>query len=318
MSTSSQRPGASSSSPLVTDNLQYPDTLGQKVAAGQHYMLLTSYESMNSMNHRSTPKSSIALYIPAGGLNSTIGQTYEEIQGGELFAQTGKSAIEKWESGEAGERAAAAIVSAGSTFLSSTLAKLKRSFLQNAGAGFVQAGLGLAVNNHLSVGYKGPTGFREHSFAFKFFPKNSTDSDTIQRILKDFRNGATPRKSKSHSAAGMTASAFFQSPRHWTIQFMAGGGKNEYLHEIKTSVITQMQTNYDPTQMVSLHSDGSPVEIDLNLTFKELELITSDDDINQSANALADSSARHSTAYTGRDSAARMVKAGTADLTWTE
>ena len=39
-----------------------------------------------------------------------------------------------------------------------------------------------------------------------------------------------------------------------------------------------MQTNYDPLSFVSFHKDGSPVQIDLTLTFKELELVTSGDD----------------------------------------
>jgi hypothetical protein len=39
-----------------------------------------------------------------------------------------------------------------------------------------------------------------------------------------------------------------------------------------------MQTNYDPISMVSFHQDGSPVQIDLNLTFKEISLVTSEDE----------------------------------------
>ena len=83
---------------------------------------------------------------------------------------------------------------------------------------------------------------------------------------------------ESYSAGGVSASAFFKSPRHWTIKFVSNGRPNDYLHEIKTSVITQMQTNYDPISMVSFHQDGSPVQIDLNLTFKEISLVTSSDD----------------------------------------
>ena len=279
MSTSSNRPGASTTKQLgSTKNYQYPDTLGQEVAAGQHYMLLTSYESINSLRRSPSIKSSIALYIPAGGLTTTIGQTYEEIQGGELYAQSGLKAVQAWEGDEAGGKATAVGLTAMGGLTSKFIHGLKRNFLQTVGSGFIQAGLGLAVNNHLSVGYKGPTGFRDHTFAFKFFPKNSKDSENVRTIIRDFQNGATPRKTKEMSGGGMTASAFFQFPRHWEIKFMSGGSENKYLHKIKPSVITSMQTNYDPISMVSFHKDGSPVQIDLTLTFKELELITSDDE----------------------------------------
>ena len=278
MSTLSNRPGASNTQQLgSTTNLQYPDTLGQEVAAGQHYMLLTSWESINSLKRSSSIKSSIALYIPAGGLTTTIGQTYEEIQGGELYAQSGLKAVQAWEGDEAGGKATAVGLTAIGGLGAKFIHGLKRNFLQSVGSGFIQAGLGLAVNNHLSVGYKGPTGFRDHTFAFKFFPKNKKESDNVRKILEDFQNGATPRRTDPVSAGGMTASAFFQFPRHWEIQFMSGGSENEYLHKIKPSVITSMQTNYDPISMVSFHKDGSPVQIDLTLTFKELQLVVSGD-----------------------------------------
>ena len=68
--------------------------------------------------------------------------------------------------------AKAALTTAGGMGIARAVSGLKKNVLQRVGGGFIQAGLGLAVNNHLSVGYKGPTGFRDHSFAFKFFPKN--------------------------------------------------------------------------------------------------------------------------------------------------
>ena len=290
MSTSSQRPGASNTDSLSISNLQYPDTIGQTVAAGQHYMLLESFVSINSLNKAQKAKSSIALYIPAGGLSTTTAQAYEEIDGGHLFAQTGVQTIQDFETMKeagtmTGEAVRGAIMTAAGVLGAGGIAKLKRNFIQKVGGGFVQAGLGLAVNNHLSIGYKGPSGFRDHTFAFKFFPKNKSESDTVKAILADFHNGSTPRKTGTFTAAGVTASAFFQSPRHWTIKFLTNGRPNEYLHKIKTSVITQMQTNYDPISMVSFHQDGSPVQIDLNLTFKEIELVTSADEEGGSATA---------------------------------
>ena len=81
--------------------------------------------------------------------------------------------------------------------------------------------------------------------------------------------------------AGRTLSSpFFQSPRHWTIDFFKGGGdKNTYLFQIGKSVITAMGVNHDPNSTVSLHKDdGSPVQTSLSLTFKEIELQVSEDE----------------------------------------
>jgi len=55
-----------------------------------------------------------------------------------------------------------------------------------------------------------------------------------------------------------------------------GDAGNTYLFKIKKSVITAMSVNHDPNSTISLHKDGSPVETDLTLTFKEIELPISD------------------------------------------
>jgi len=38
-----------------------------------------------------------------------------------------------------------------------------------------------------------------------------------------------------------------------------------------------MDVNHDPNSTVSLHSDGSPVQTTLSLTFQEIEIQVSDD-----------------------------------------
>ena len=88
---SSSRPTGQSR--LQQTTLQYPDNIGQEVAAGQHYMHIQSYDSINSLKKRSKVKSSIALYIPTGGLTTQIQQTYEEIEGGSLFATQGEDIV---------------------------------------------------------------------------------------------------------------------------------------------------------------------------------------------------------------------------------
>ena len=148
------------------------------------------------------------------------------------------------------------------------------------------AAQGIAVNNHLALTYKGPTQFRTHEFSFAFFPKNKGEADIVQGILKDLENGMLPRMKGKTKVTGRALSApFFQSPRHWTIDFYkgngqlnSGDGEEQFLHKIKKSVITQMSINHDPNSTISLHEDGSPVQTTLSLTFQEIELPFSKDD----------------------------------------
>jgi len=149
------------------------------------------------------------------------------------------------------------------------------------GSGMLAA-QGIAVNNHMALTYKGPSQFRTHEFAFNFFPKNKGESAVIQAILIDFENGMLPRmgggKELQMIKGRKLSQPFFQSPRHWTIDFFTTqGDKNFNLFEIKKSVITDMVVNHDPNSTVSLHADGMPVQTALSLTFQEIELQISGD-----------------------------------------
>jgi hypothetical protein len=153
--------------------------------------------------------------------------------------------------------------------------------------GFMSA-QGKAPNNHVALLYKGPGSFRDHTFAFKFFPKNKPESDLVKDIISEFKNGMLP--TMGFGDGSVLNSSFFKAPRHHKIKFFNGAGENPYLFEIGTSVITDMSVNYDPQSLVGFHSDGSPVQIDMSLTFKEIELQVSKDKLTGPARTLMEAS----------------------------
>ena len=267
--------------------IDYPAGIGAK--AMQPYMLLTSYESKNaieSVGHTGNTSrgkaigkaiSSIALYIPPNALKTQYTANYEGLEGGALraaaggaisdFLGEGKNTMEGtgsflWES----------LKSAGVGLMGKAAKQIEKS------TGFLSAAHGIAVNNHLALTYRGVSKFREHNFVFNFFPKNKDDSKIVRTLLTDFRNGMLPRLQGPMGAvmqAGNRLTApFFNSPRHWDIEFFVPGmkEKNNFLFKVGKSVITAMDVNHDPNSTVSLHSDGSPVQTTLAITFQEIEI----------------------------------------------
>ena len=283
---------------MSSHNLEFPRGIGTDVKSGQPYMLLTSYESKNAIEsvgqkgfskgsegfNPGITKSSIALYIPPNALKTAWAATYEDTPGGAKAAGLGGAFGRMGETGVA-EILTTALKSAGLFVAGKAAESIDK------GTGMLAA-QGLAVNNHMALTYKGPTATRNHEFAFNFFPKNVGDANAIKEILKDFENGMLPRmggggEGEVTMITGRALSQpFFKSPRHWTIDFFmkAGGmrgeqeGKygNDFLFQIKKSVITAMSVNHDPNSTISLHEDGSPVQTTLTLTFKEIELPISD------------------------------------------
>jgi len=306
----------------------FPPTLGSEVAAGQHYMMIDSYESINAITTGATKLSSIGLYIPTGSLKTSFSGNYEPKEGMALKAAAGAGTINlgnKLKSLFSSSDAAAAaqeVLDAGSSIgqtASAAFAGVLGKTLDKTG--FLSAS-GKSPNNYMALIYGGPNEFRQHSFAFKFFPKNQAETITVQAIIEEFKRGTLPRMSTSVTGATgkNLLDPYFKSPRQHTIKFMkggetSGGSKNTHLFTIGRSVITNMEINYDPQGTVGFHNDGSPVAIDLSLTFKEIAFQISSDNVNgQDLDLSGDimqnqSSAAQRNAAAGRTPAAGQVAA---------
>ena len=258
----------------------FPPTLGFEANAGQHYMIIDSYESKNAVTSEgqssdygmsTAPKlSSIGLYIPAGSLTTSFTGNYEGKEGAATAA-----------------RAAGAILGDESFFtkfkdvMNAAGQKVfgGAALKADQATGFFSA-QGKTPNNHMALVYRGPNTFRQHTFAFKFFPKNSAESETARKIVEELRFGTLPRMSGGTAGANSIKDPFFKSPRHHTINFYKGGSgansrgtkTNTKLFTIGKSVITNLVLNYDPQSVVSFHKDGNPVQIDMTVTFQEIEL----------------------------------------------
>ena len=248
---------------MAAKYFNYPPSIGNAVSSGgQHYMMINSYKSTSAISSADTIISSIGLYIPPAALTTKFTGDYSSKDGAATTAAMGS--ISKGEFLKSlratGEKISTAVTSAADT------------------GGFLSA-RGLTPNNHVALLYKGPGTFRDHSFAFKFFPKNKPESDLVRNIISEFKNGMLPIMGGSTGDATVLNSSFFKSPRHHKIKFFNGAGENPYLFDIGTSVIKDMSVNYDPQSLVGFHSDGSPVQIDLTLTFQEIELQVSEDEV---------------------------------------
>ena len=277
---------------------QYPQTLQSTEEAGQHYLLIDSYESKNAIASGS-PISSIALYIPPNSLQYSHGANYEGLDQGALFGAAGGKVRDIVDQGGG----LTEIARAASTGIGAEAARARgivglvnaASKLPGTGGNapaVLSATAGVAVNNHMALVYRGPNSFRSHSFNFSFFPKNQDESDTVQEIIRDLKNGMLPRYTGGGNTNGRLSSPFFKMPRHYKLQILNLSGENSYLNDemfpknakdekIK-HVITNMTVNHDPNGVVSLHANGSPVQTNLSLTFQETEFVTSQDSVDSS------------------------------------
>jgi hypothetical protein len=134
------------------------------------------------------------------------------------------------------------------------------------GAG-LKIGAGVAINQHKIVLFTG-VNFREHQFSWKLSPKNREESNAIKKIIDMFAYYSHPE----FVAGGL----FFKYPEFFQIKFRYP----EYLFELQPSVCTDIRVNYHGQGYAGYIRDAdgfgvpAPVEVELALTFKEVEIIT--------------------------------------------
>jgi hypothetical protein len=108
---------------------------------------------------------------------------------------------------------------------------------------------------------------REFLFDFKFVPRNPQESKDIIKIIQTFRFFAAPE------IPTLGKGRYFIPPSEFDIEFMVGSKINPNLPLISTCVLEGIDVNYGSAGQWTAFTDGMPVEISMQLRFKEVEIL---------------------------------------------
>jgi len=137
------------------------------------------------------------------------------------------------------------------------------------GGALTSAGLqamGYAVNPQFEMLYQG-TDLREFMFEFNLTPRNEKEAEMIRVIIKRLKYHASPQM-----LAGQ--GRYIVPPSYFDISFKFNGSDSEWLPQISTCVLKAIDIDYSGgLDTWSTHSDGSPIQTKITMSFQELELI---------------------------------------------
>ena len=141
---------------------------------------------------------------------------------------------------------------------------------------FAGAMFGYAINPQFEVIYQS-TNLREFRFDFLFYPRSESEAEQVYKIIEAFKFHSSPE------IAASTAGRFLVAPSAFDIGFYYNGMENPNIPKIATCVCTGVQVDYAPNGFSAYETNdmiprvgktGTPVGIRLQLSFKELSLIT--------------------------------------------
>ena len=134
---------------------------------------------------------------------------------------------------------------------------------------------GKVVSNRMELIFSG-VGKRSFSYTFKFLPRSQKESKDVKSIVEKFKYHMLPKVEGDPGS-----SRTFVTPDTFDIEYRWVGNSNHnpYLNKISTCVLENMSVKYGGSvgyQAFEPDEKGNtpPVETEISLQFKELEIIT--------------------------------------------
>lgn len=240
--------------------------------AGVGLFGLAAVKSINLTRKTKRAAASIALYMP-DTVNQTVVNDYDQVSLTQalgtagLVMQAGSGAIAgagDFLTGKGlGQTPGSA--AAGTAEVAGALAEKTGAFGQGI-TDVLLFSAGYAQNPQVELLFKTIQN-REFLFDFKFVPRNKSEAETIIKIIQAFRFFAAPEIPSNGSGR------YFIPPSEFDIQFMVGSSPNLNLPKISTCVLQGIDVNYGSAGQWTAFKDGMPVEIAMQLRFKEVEIM---------------------------------------------
>ena len=218
------------------------------------------------------------MYMPAT-VSTSQASKYGEVEIGAAVA-TALAAYKGYQDGTGFFGTMESVFQNASPTIKENLAEAGKKALDIAAPGAkaaIDIARGKVTNNRMEMVFEG-VDRRSFSFSFKMMPKSEAEAIAVDKIVNMFRFYMAP----SFDGAA-TQSRTFIVPATFDIEYYYNPGKrNKFLNRISTCVLESCNVTYggERTQFFrptsgGVHGDGAPpVETSIELSFKELEVIT--------------------------------------------
>jgi hypothetical protein len=130
------------------------------------------------------------------------------------------------------------------------------------------AATGLAANPKKEQVFSG-VDFRTFQVEYQFFPRSAAEAENVQRIIKQFKYHMHPEFKDSNNFV-------YIYPSEFDIFYYQNGKENLNIHRHTSCVLTEMSINYTPNGAFTTFDNGMPTQINVQMSFRELALLTKD------------------------------------------
>ena len=125
---------------------------------------------------------------------------------------------------------------------------------------------GEILNPNMELLFGSPT-LRNFRFQFKLSPRNEKESEQVRLIIRAFkRNMATQAQGGTLESGNF----FLKTPNVFNLRYRTGRKNHPFLNRFKQCFLENCSVNYTGEGVHTTYDDGTPVSMNLDLTFKEI------------------------------------------------
>ena len=133
---------------------------------------------------------------------------------------------------------------------------------------------GQMFNPNMELLFNGPT-LRSFRFSFKFTPRNAKEAEQVRLIIRTFKSNMAPKVDQSTQISGN--SLFIKTPNVFELRYRRGIQDHPFLHRFKQCFLTDVSVNYTGEGVYATYDDSTPISMQLDLSFKEIEPVYNTD-----------------------------------------
>jgi hypothetical protein len=142
--------------------------------------------------------------------------------------------------------------------------------------GLISRTTGQVLNSNLELLFQG-VNLRTFQFTFDMAPRSNNEAEEIKQIIRTFKREMTARSGGGGTGSNPNVGLFITAPSLFQLTYKSGPRKHPFLNTFKPCALTDIAVNYTASGTYATYEDGSPVHIQMGLTFKEINPVYSED-----------------------------------------
>jgi len=142
--------------------------------------------------------------------------------------------------------------------------------------GLISRTTGQVMNSNLELLFTG-VNLRTFPFTFDLAPRSREEAQEILQMIRVLKQTMSAKNGGAGSGENSNVGLFISAPSVYQLTYKSGPRKHPFLNTFKPCALTDVSVNYTASGTYATYDDGSPVHMQLSLSFKELNPVYAED-----------------------------------------